>query len=77
MSERQHLIDPATGEVLAAWCGEPLDDAGQAAMRDLVAAAHRLMDAMPPDERAELERRQEASRVRIRERLNRLRTVPP
>lgn len=48
MAERQIIRDD-DGGVAAAYCGEPLDDRGRAAMLALVAAARRRMQAEDPD----------------------------
>lgn len=70
MVERQIIRDD-DGEVAAAYCGQPLDEEGQAAMLDLVAAARRRMEADDPD--GTLGERQAAAIERIRERARRLR----
>lgn len=48
MSDRQ-IIRDESGEVAAAYCGEPLDETGRAAMLEVVAAARRRMEAEDPD----------------------------
>jgi acyl-CoA reductase-like NAD-dependent aldehyde dehydrogenase len=50
-----------------------LDPEDQRAMAALVAAVQRQWDAMPPEERAEVEARQAAARERTRARLERIR----
>ncbi len=66
---RQYLYDD-DGNVIAAWCGEPLDERGQEAMRALVAAALKDFGDDP-----DLVRRQHEAVARIRERNRRLRDV--
>ncbi len=67
---RQFIRDD-DGNVIAAWCGEPLDERGQEAMRALVAAA--LKDFGDDPDRA---RRQQEAAARIRARNRWLRDNP-
>jgi len=66
MTDRQIVRDDS-GDVAAACCGEPLDEAGRAAMLDLVAAARRRMEAEDPD--GTLGERQAAGLDQIRSRV--------
>lgn len=65
MSDRQ-IIRDENGEVAAAYCGEPLDEAGRAAMLELVSAVRRRMDAEDPD--GTFGQRQADAIARIRDR---------
>ncbi len=67
---RQVLRDD-DGTVVAAWCGEPLDEAGTEAMRALVDAARRYHAMQDPD--GVLAERQAAAVERIRARVRRMR----
>ncbi len=67
---RQSLRD-GDGTVVAAWCGEPLDEAGTEAMRALVEAARRYHATQDPD--GTLGERQAAAVERIRARVRQIR----
>lgn len=65
MADRQIIRDD-DGGVAAAYCGEPLDERGRAAMLDLVAAARRRMAEEDPD--GLMGERQAAAIARLRAR---------
>lgn len=67
----RHTLTDKDGNVIAAWCGDPLDDEGQAAMVALVDAVRRHHEQQDPD--GTLGARQEAAIARIRERVRSLR----
>lgn len=66
----RQIIHDDSGEVAAAYCGQPLDVQGRAAMLDLVAAVRRRMEAEDPD--GTLGARQAAATARIRNRARKL-----
>lgn len=59
-----HLVHDDTGQPVASYHGQPLDEPARAAMLELVAAVHRMWDDMPADERAAVEAR-ERNRARL------------
>ncbi len=62
------MITDDDGNVVAAYCGQELDEAGQAAMRNVVAAALRHHAAQDPD--GELGRRQAEKIAAVRKRAH-------
>ncbi len=69
----RHVITDDDWNVVAAYCGQELDEAGQAAMRNVVAAALRHHAAQDPD--GGLGRRQAEKIAAVRERVRRLRAA--
>lgn len=71
---RQTVVDPETGEVLAAvHVAAVLEGEELQAMVAILKAARRVHQMLPEERRAELERLQRAGGERIRERNARLR----
>lgn len=72
--DRCHPVFDESGTVVASYHGQPMDERGAEAMRELVAAAQRHMDEQDPD--GVMAARQRTAIERVRERARRLRERP-